>query len=68
MDLLSRLFIFTPMKENKKFTIASTRNISELAALKIVNTNGGKIRTCYSETQRDYLIITLVIITNFIIK
>ena len=30
-----------------------------------VNTNGGNlIRTCYSETRRDYLIIKLVIITN----
>ena len=35
MDLLSRLFIFSPMKENKKFTDVFTRNISELAALKI---------------------------------
>ena len=32
MDLLSRLFIFSPMKENKKFTNVFTRNISELAA------------------------------------
>ena len=36
MDLLSRLFIFSPMKENKKFTNVFTRNISELAALKLV--------------------------------
>ena len=36
MDLLSRLFIFSPMKENEKFTNALTRNISELAALKLV--------------------------------
>ena len=36
MDLLSCLFIFSPMKENKKFTNVFTRNISELAALKLV--------------------------------
>ena len=29
MDLLSRLFIFSPMKENKKFTNVFTQNISE---------------------------------------
>ena len=32
MDLLSRLFIFSPIKEKKKFTNEFTRNISELAA------------------------------------
>ena len=32
MDLLSRLFIFSPMKESKKFTNVFTQNISELAA------------------------------------
>ena len=37
MDLLSRLFIFSPMKENKKFTKEFTRNISELAAWKLAN-------------------------------
>ena len=37
MDLLSRLFIFSPMKEKKKFANVFTRNISELAALKISN-------------------------------
>ena len=31
MDLLSRLFIFSPMKENKKFANVITQNISELA-------------------------------------
>ena len=36
MDLLSRLFIFSPMKENKKFTNVFTGNISELAALELV--------------------------------
>ena len=38
MDLLGRLFTFTPMKdlENKKFTNLFTRNISELASLKLV--------------------------------
>ena len=36
MDLFSRLFIFFPMKENKKFTDVFTRNISKLAALKLV--------------------------------
>ena len=36
MDLLGRLFIFFPMKKNKKFTNVLTRNISELAALKLV--------------------------------
>ena len=35
MDLFSRLFIFSPMKENVKFTNVLTRNISELA-LKLV--------------------------------
>ena len=34
MDLLSRLFIFSPTEKNKKFTNVFTRNISELAALK----------------------------------
>ena len=38
MDLLSRLFIFSPMKGNKKFTNVFTRNISELAALRLVMT------------------------------
>ena len=38
MDLLSRLF-FPPVKENKKFTNIFTRNISELAALKLVISN-----------------------------
>ena len=32
MDLPSLLFIFSPMKENKKFTNIFARNISELAA------------------------------------
>ena len=36
MDLFSRLCIFSPMKENKKFTSVFTRNIFELAALKLV--------------------------------
>ena len=37
MDLVSRLFIFSPMKENKKFTnVLVIQNISELAALKLV--------------------------------
>ena len=38
MDLLSRLFIFSPMKENKKFTNVFSRNISEfiIAAIKLV--------------------------------
>ena len=37
MDLISRLFIFSPMKENKKFTnVLVIQNISELAALKLV--------------------------------
>ena len=36
MDLLSHLFILSPIKENKKFTNVFTRNISELAALKLV--------------------------------
>ena len=30
MDLLSRLFIFSPMKEKKKFTNVFIRNISSL--------------------------------------
>ena len=37
MDLLSCLFIFSPTEKNKKFTNVFTRNISELAALKLVN-------------------------------
>ena len=37
MDLLSRLFTFSPMKEKKTFTKEFTRNISELAALKLAN-------------------------------
>ena len=36
MDLLSRLFIFSPTEKNKKFTNVFIRNISELAALKLV--------------------------------
>ena len=36
MELLSRMFIFSPMKENKKFTNVVIQNISELAALKLV--------------------------------
>ena len=36
MNFLSRLFIFYPIKENKKFTKVFTRNISDLAALKLV--------------------------------
>ena len=36
MDLLGRLFIFFPMKENKKVTDVLTRNISEIAAIKLV--------------------------------
>ena len=43
MDLLSRLFIFSPMKENKKFTNVFTRNISELAALKLVMSGQKKL-------------------------
>ena len=35
MDLV-RLFTFSPMEKNKKFTNVLTRNISELAALKLV--------------------------------
>ena len=31
MDLLSRLFIFSPIKENKKFTNEVIRNISEIS-------------------------------------
>ena len=33
MDLLGRLFIFSPMKENKKFTNVFTQNISELVVM-----------------------------------
>ena len=36
MDLLSRLFLFSPMEKNEKFTNVFTRTISELAALKLV--------------------------------
>ena len=38
MDLLSRLYLFSPMEKNAKFTNVFTRNISELAALKLVVT------------------------------
>ena len=31
MDLLSRLFIFSPIKENKKFTNVVIQNISEIS-------------------------------------
>ena len=31
MDLLSRLFIFSPIKENKKFTNVVIRNISKIS-------------------------------------
>ena len=31
MDNLSRLFIFSPIKENKKFTHVVIRNISEIS-------------------------------------
>ena len=31
MDLLGRLFIVSPIKENKKFTNVFTRNISEFS-------------------------------------
>ena len=37
MDLFSRLLIFSPTEKNRKFTNVFTRNISELAALKLVN-------------------------------
>ena len=39
MDLLStsRLFLFNPTEKNKKFTNVFTRNISELAALKLLS-------------------------------
>ena len=37
MNLLSRLFIFSPVKENKKLTKEFTRSISELAAWKLAN-------------------------------
>ena len=36
MDLLSCLFIFSPMKVNKTFTNVVTQNISEIAALRLV--------------------------------
>ena len=36
MDLLSRLFIFSPTEKNKKFTNVLIRNISELAELILV--------------------------------
>ena len=36
MDLLSCWFIFSPMKKNEEFTNVFTRNISKLAALKLV--------------------------------
>ena len=36
IDLLSPLFIFSLMKENKKFTNVFTQNISELATLQAV--------------------------------
>ena len=36
IDLLSPFFIFSPMKENKKFTNVFTQNISELATLQVV--------------------------------
>ena len=35
MDLLSRLYIFSPMKGYKEFTNVFTPNISKLAALKL---------------------------------
>ena len=43
MDLLSHLFIFSPMKENKKFTNVFTRNTSKLAALKLVMSGQKKL-------------------------
>ena len=36
MDLLRSLFIFSPTEKNKEFTNVFTRNISEIAALKLV--------------------------------
>ena len=36
MDLLSHLFIFSPVEKNEKFTNVFTRDISELAGLKLV--------------------------------
>ena len=36
MDLLSHLFVLSPMKENNKFTNVFTQNISELLAVKVV--------------------------------
>ena len=50
MDLLSRLFIFSPMKENKKFTDVFTRNISEFAALKLVSRDRGNFSNIAADT------------------
>ena len=36
MDFFGRLFLFSSMKENKKFTNVFTQNISELATLQVV--------------------------------
>ena len=35
MDLLNHLLSFSPLRENKRLTNVFTRNISELAALKL---------------------------------
>ena len=35
IDFFSPLFMFTPIKENKKFTNVFTQNISELATLQV---------------------------------
>ena len=40
MNLLSCLFIFSLTEKNKKFTSIFTRNISELAALKLQTLRG----------------------------
>ena len=40
MNLLSCLFIFSLTEKNKKFTSVFTRNISELAALKLQTLRG----------------------------
>ena len=47
MDLLSRLFIFSAMKGEKKFTNVFTQNISELAALKLVMWQNKLFKYCW---------------------
>ena len=52
----SAFFIFSLMKENKKFTFVFTGNVSEVAALKLAMSQGGAGSPSHNALRMNYII------------